>query len=102
MLFKRKAPLDKQRILGDIATLVHTMFLDGDILFERQIGPQTLVKADLALKSVEIVRLAAAIRKQYGNVDLPFNDLLMPNGCLVEDVSLSDIVDFLFRHLKDS
>jgi hypothetical protein len=100
MLFKRISAPDKEKILRNMVESIQRLFFDGDSQFDHSIGPQTLLKADLALKSVQIARLAADMRKRHGNVELPIHELFMPKGRPVEDLSISDLVDFLFRRLS--
>lgn len=90
----------KERILGDLITILEEMSSGWEMQFEGSIGLQTLLGADLAFKSLDLVRLVAAIQKRYDRRDLPFKELFIPGDRPVKDLGVSDLVDFLYRHLN--
>lgn len=98
--FKGKAPNEKERILDDVVTILEGMSSGWEMQFEGSIGPETFLGANLGLKSVDLVRLVAAIQKHYHRQDLPFQELFFPDDPRVEDLQVSDLVDFLHRHLN--
>ena len=99
---KSKNRHDKERILDDVIKIIEEMDSGWESQFEQLITPQTLLGADLAFKSIDVVRLVAAIQKFYDCFELPFQELFIPNGRLVKDLSVTDFVDFLDAHLYHS
>ena len=64
------------------------------------IRPDALLGADLGLSSIAVARLAGILQKQCGRGPLPFHTLFMkPDGTLLQDIRVSDLVEFLERHL---
>ncbi len=92
----------KERILEDLVTILEEMSSGWEMQFEGSIGLQTLLGADLAFKSIDLVRLVAAIQKHYNRKEIPFQALFMPDDRPIEDLRVSDLVDFLHKHLNHS
>jgi len=73
--------------------------------FERESGStitlNTMLGADLELKSVNLVQHMLALQSTYGRQDFPFQELFMPSeDVVVSDLSVSDVVEFLYKHLN--
>jgi acyl carrier protein len=98
--FKVKDRYAEETILEDIITILEEMSSGWEMQFEGSIGPQTSLGEDLAFKSIDLVRLVAAIQKRYDRQDLPFKELVMSGDRPVKDVRVSDLVDFLHKHLN--
>ncbi len=64
------------------------------------IRPDALLGADLGLSSIAVARLAGILQKRCGRGPLPFHTLFVkPDGTLLQDIRVSDLVAFLERHL---
>ena len=64
------------------------------------IEPTSLLGADLGLSSVAVARLAGILQKRCGRKPLPLHALFVtPDGAMLQDLRVSDIVSFLERHL---
>lgn len=64
------------------------------------IRPDALLGGDLGLSSVAVARLAGILQKRCGRGPLPFHTLFVkPDGTLLQDIRVSDLVAFLERHL---
>ena len=98
--FNAEDHYEEETILEDIITILEDMSSGWEMQFEGSIGPQTLLGADLAFKSIDLVRLVAAIQKRYDRQDLPFKELLMSGDRAVKDLRVSDLTDFLHKHLN--
>lgn len=62
------------------------------------IEPDAYLGRDLGMSSLAMVRLAGRLRKQIG-APLPFHTLFVsPDGSLIEDITIRDIVSFLRTH----
>jgi len=97
----RRKNLDKDIILNDLIRMLSEISSGWEMEFSQTMGPRTLLGTDLGLKSIDIVKLVAAIQQQYGRKDLPFHDLFMPDDRPVKDLAIADLADFLGDHLND-
>lgn len=91
---------EKKAIFDDLIKILGEISYGWEIQFEGSIGPETLLGADLGFKSVDLVRLIAAIQKGYNRQDLPFQELFFPDDPTVEDLRVSDLVNFLHKYLN--
>ena len=85
--------------MNDLIIMIQKIASGWDSQFERSMGPETLLGTDLAFKSIDIVRLIAAIQKKYNRFEIPFQELFVPNGRPVKDLHIYDIVNFLHTHI---
>jgi acyl carrier protein len=93
--------VDRQRILDDVVLILSEMTSDWDLDFSGGIGPQTLLIADLAFESIDVVQLVVALEERFGRRDLPFEQLLMSDGRYVDDLSVAQVVDFLVSQVDE-
>ena len=91
---------DKNAILGKLVHILEEMSSEWEMGFSDDIGPQTRLIADLAFNSINFVQLAAAIEEHFRQNDLPFQSLIMADDYVVDDLKVSDLVDFLYTHLN--
>jgi acyl carrier protein len=93
---------EKQAILGEILKILEDMTSDWEMGFAGKIGPETRLVADLAFESLDVVQLAVAIEEHFKSSGLPFQKLFMRrDGGYVDDVRVSEVVDFLFNHINN-
>ncbi len=89
------APCDQDaffRLIVDCLRVVKPAAVDGFA----PVTPDSRLSADLSLQSIEFVRLASAIQNGLGGAPLPFQNLFVtPQGNLVDDVKVRNIIDFL-------
>ena len=90
---------DKQTILDDLVKILEEMTGDWELDYEGGIGPGTRLIADLGFESIDVVQLIVAIEERFGRHDLPFETFLMKDGRYVDELVVSDTVDFLHGHL---
>jgi acyl carrier protein len=100
--FNAKDRYEEEAILDDLIRIFEEMSSGWEMRFKSSIGPEIFLGADLGFKSVDLVRLIAAIQKGYDRQDLPFQELFIPDDRPVEDLRVSDLVDFLHKHLNHS
>lgn len=63
------------------------------------IRPSDRLGADLAMSSLTVVRLAGILQKRMGRGPLPFHTLFVkPDGTVLHDIRVSDLVEFVSRH----
>ncbi len=93
--------VDREAILRGVLKILAGMSTDWQMGFTGQTGPATRLGADLAFESLEIVQLVVAIRKYFNRQDLPFRELFLKEDGPVDDLRVSDVVDFLCLHLNN-
>lgn len=84
-------------VLADIINLMTQ--LAGDWEYDGEIGPQTLLLAEMGLESLDLVVLGTMIQQRYGR--LPFAEFLAEIGqrpLEERDVSVADLVQFVSHH----
>ena len=98
--YRSKNRHDRGLILDSLMKILGEMSSGWEMEFQAPIGSDTLLGADLAFKSIDLARLVAAIQKLYSHQELPFQELFMPDDRPVQDLSVSDLVDFLYKDLN--
>lgn len=67
------------------------------------VQPSAFLGADLGLSSLAVARLAGILQKRSGRKPLPFYKLFVkPDGAMLHDIRVSDLVAFLEHHQKAS
>ena len=94
---------DKEQIAAITVRILGDMTNDWETGFDGSIGLETRLVADLDLTSMDIVHLAIALEEQFGCSGLPFQQLMTTaDGRYVDELRVSELVDFLVTHLKDA
>jgi len=91
--------VDSKTLLDDVTRILEDMTSDWDLEFSGGVGPETCLISDLAFESIDVVQLVVAIEERFSRRDLPFEKLLMADGRYVDDVRVSQIVQFLESNL---
>lgn len=92
----------KSSILESIILIMKNLRSDWEMEFSNPLGPETLLVADLKLESIHLVQMVAEVEAFFKNMDLPFQELLMADKTEPYDLRVSEIVDFLYKHLNGS
>lgn len=92
----------KEVILRDVSDILLGMIGDWESDFSGEIGPETLLVSNLGMESIDVVGLIVAIEEHYQRQDIPFVELVMVNDQYIEDLSVRELVDFLYQHLNRS
>ena len=100
LAYERKYRFDLNCILEDLIRILSEMSSGWERHFDETIEPETLLGADLAFTSLDLVRLIANIQRAYDRKDLPFQELFMPQGKPAGDICISDLAGFLHKHLN--
>lgn len=79
--------------------VVNQTISDWDVDLPSGVTMETLLMQDLAFESIDIVQFAVAIEQAAERKGLPFEKLFMKDGDYVDDVKLSQVVDFLCGEL---
>ena len=78
-----------------VIAVLNDTIKDWDLELEQPIGSETTLIEDLAFESIDIVQFSVALEQSLGRKDLPFEKLFIEDGAYVDDVSVSEIVEFL-------
>jgi acyl carrier protein len=71
-------------------------------LDELQIGPDTMLKADIGFESSDTMQLFSAIQEEYPQVKLTFQDLVIVDGKFLDDIAVSQVAAFITQSLKSA
>jgi acyl carrier protein len=77
------------------------MTSDWDTGFSGGIGAQTWLVRDLGCESIDVVQFVVAIEERFQRRDFPIEKLLMVDDRYVDDLCVSQVVDFLYGHLGE-
>jgi acyl carrier protein len=92
---------DKIAIMNDVIRIIEEIASGWESQFEQSVGPESLLGAELGFKSVDFIRLIAAIQQHYSQAYIPFQDLFISDdGEILLDIQVSYLVDFLHNHLN--
>jgi acyl carrier protein len=99
----------RQRAAGDAENALRKDVIDAlraamgpsSGLVASSIQPSSRLGADLGMSSIDVARLAGVLQKRFGGRPLPFYTLLVkPDGTMLQDIRVSELVGFLERHLR--
>ena len=88
---------DRQTILSTVTMTLESLVQDWDL--DTSIGPATTLVADLGFESIDLIQMVAALEQEFGRPNLPFAELLIVDGRYIDDLSVSQIADFLTTRL---
>ena len=91
---------NRATVEGVVLQILKDLTADWDSDFAGQIGPDTMLIADLDFESIDVVELVVSLEGRLQRKDLPFEKLLMQDGRYVEDMSVGQVVDFLHANLS--
>lgn len=83
----------------DTIELLEELTSDWDTGLDEPLNANTAIVGDLGFESLDVVYLVTAIEQKYGRRDLPFERLLMVDGRYVDDLTVSQIAEFLHEHI---
>src|SRR3989442_612239 len=83
-----------------VVRVLEQMTSDWDVEYSGGIGANTRLIADLVFESIDMVQFVVALEEFFHRRDLPFEKLLMANGRYIDDLRVSEVVDFLQQHLN--
>jgi hypothetical protein len=98
--WQRTASDTKDALLGEVTLAIGQASSRSADKTAASIRPNALLGADLGLSSIAVARLAGILQKRCGRGPLPFHTLFVkPDGMLLQDIRVSEVVTFLERHL---
>lgn len=91
----------RDEIQNGVVNVLQNMVEDWDLDLAEPIGPDTRIIEDLGFESIDLVQLVVGIEEKFGVRGLPYEEVLMKDGAYVTEIHLSDLVDFLQRHIPN-
>lgn len=85
---------EKEVVEKTVADVVADLTQDWGLELENGIDSNTKLVKDLEFASVDIIQLCVALEQHYDR-KFGFQDLLMRDGSYVDDLSVSQIADFI-------
>ncbi len=70
---------------------------DWDTQPDGGITADSKLLADLGFESIDVIQFMVAIEEDIAGRKLPFNDLVMKDGRYVDDLSVSQIAEFVTK-----
>lgn len=89
----------QQAVRITISGILQDIVQDWDLELDGEVTPASLLVANLGFSSVDFVELATAIEDAYPSVELEFDELIISEGRLVEDLSVEQVAEFVFKRL---
>lgn len=89
--------MTRGEVEAKVVTILNGMTQDWELDTSTGIGPQTGLMKDLAFESVDVVQLAVLLEQSFGQ-GLPFEKLFMREGDYVDELHVSEVVDFITTH----
>jgi len=86
-------------IENKVITVANEMVADWGIDLPGGITRETKLMEDLNFESIDIVQFAVGIERAFDRKGLPFERLFMKEGAYVDDVSVSEVTEFLCTEL---
>ena len=83
-----------------VSGILQDIVQDWDLELDGEVTPESLLVANLGFSSVDFVELATAIEDCYPDVELDFDGLIIKDGKLVEDLSVAQVAEFVFKRLN--
>jgi len=94
--------MQKQQIEAKVISALKDMTEDWDLDSADGIGPTTGLINELEFESIDIVQLAVALEQTFGQKGLPFEQLFMRDGDYVDEIRVSEVVDFMAKQLNEA
>ena len=92
--------LSREGLQSTVIAVLEDTVKDWDLEMDDGIGAATTLIEDLAFESIDIVQFSVALEQALDKKDLPFEKLFIDDGAYVDDVSVSDIVEFLAAEVQ--
>jgi acyl carrier protein len=90
----------KETIQSDIIELLKDLTSDWDLELDVSFHAGTQLVNELEFESIDIVEFVVAVEELYKRRGLPFEELLMLDGRYVDEITVNDVVNFLYPHLN--
>ena len=92
--------MNDSEIEQKIISVLNDMTQDWELDSTEGIGPKTGLMNDLEFESIDIVQLAVALEQNFNKKGLPFEQLFMKDGDYVDEIYVSEVVNFMGSNLN--
>jgi acyl carrier protein len=92
--------LTKEEIQSTVIDVIKDVTSDWDLEIEGEINGGTGLIGDLAFESIDMVQLVVSLEKKLNRKNIPFERLVMEEGDYVNEVLVSEVVEFLESELQ--
>jgi len=92
--------MNNSEIEQKIISVLNDMTQDWELDSTEGIGPKTGLMNDLEFESIDIVQLAVALEQNFNKKGLPFEQLFMKDGDYVDEIYVSEVVNFMGNNLN--
>jgi acyl carrier protein len=92
--------MNNSEIEQKVISVLNEMTQDWELDSSEGIGPKTGLMNDLEFESIDIVQLAVGLEQKFDQKGLPFESLFMRDGDYVDEILVSDIVDFMASNIS--
>jgi acyl carrier protein len=94
-----KTAEDRAAIESKVIAVATETVGDWGLDLSGPITAETRLIKDLNFESIDIVQFAVGIERAFDHKGLPFEKLFIKDSAFVDDVSISELTDFLFIEL---
>lgn len=94
-----KATENPAAIASKVIAVADEMVADWDLDLLGGITRDTRLIEDLNFESIDIVQFAVGIERAFDRKGLPFEKLFIKDGAYVDDISISEVTEFLCTEL---
>ncbi len=90
---------DRTVIENKVIAIANETIADWGLDLPGGVTRNTRLVEDLNFESMDIVQFAVAIERAFDRKGLPFERLFMKDGAYVDDLSITEVTDFLHTQL---
>lgn len=94
-----KTAAERAAIESKLIAVATDTVADWGLDLEEPITADTRLIKDLNFESIDIVQFAVGLERAFDRKGLPFEKLFVKDGAYVDDVSISQLIDFLCAEL---
>jgi acyl carrier protein len=92
----------REALQATVIAVLNDTVQDWDLEIEGGIGPGTSLIGDLAFESIDVVQFCVALEQALDRKGLPFERLFIADGAYVDDVTVTQVADFLMVELASA
>jgi len=90
---------DRSAIESKVIAVATETVADWDLDLPGPITADTRLMKDLNFESIDIVQFAVGIERAFDHKGLPFERLFIKDSAFVDDITISELTDFLCTEL---
>lgn len=91
--------VSREKIEEGMISLLQDMIRDWDLELDAPITSATAIINDLGFESIDLIQLMVGVEQTFGVRGLPYEEVLMKKGGYVTEITVAELVDFLFKRI---